>query len=142
MIRFTLQCEHDHGFEAWFRSSEDYETQRKRGFITCPECGSTKVEKSLMAPGVAGTKKSKQMPVAAPKTPPAKMLEMMRAVRDHVVENSDYVGEKFAEEARKIHYGETEKRGIYGETSADDAKALTEEGVEFFPLPALPEDKN
>jgi len=144
MIRFSLHCDKEHSFEAWFSNSKDFETQKKRGFVVCPECGSSRVEKALMAPGVAGTRKSEErkVPVASPEAPPEKMLEMMRAVRNHVVENSDYVGDRFAEEARKIHYGETEMRGIYGETTADDARELADEGVAFFPLPQLPEDRN
>lgn len=150
MIRYRLTCPDAHEFEAWFSSSAAYDKQAKAGHVTCPECGSNKVEKALMAPNVATSRKkeaARTKAKAAAKQPvasemPAEMLEMMRKIRDHVRENADYVGDKFAEEARKIHYEETEARGIYGEATPDEAKALHEEGIAVHPLPLLPEDKN
>lgn len=151
MIHYRLICDGEHEFEGWFRNSADFENQAEGGYVTCPACGSGKVQRALMAPSVGGAGKSKGEPeqtpapaqtLARPDPKAEKMVELMRAMRDHVTENSDYVGEKFPEEARKIHYGETEQRGIHGEASAEDVKELHEEGVEFYPLPVLPEDRN
>ncbi len=150
MIRYRLTCPDTHEFEAWFSSSAAYDKQAKAGHVTCPECGSNKVEKTLMAPNVATSRKkdaAREKAKAATARPvasqmPAEMLEMMRKIRDHVRENADYVGDKFAEEARKIHYEESEARGIYGEATPDEAQALHEEGIAVHPLPLLPEDKN
>ncbi|WP_308910620.1 DUF1178 family protein [Pseudokordiimonas caeni] len=144
MIVFDLRCEQAHRFEAWFRSSGDYETQLASGLVSCPVCDSTQIEKAIMAPnvGVKGNRKAeapvaatpseKQQPVAHA---PAAFAEMMAAFKQHVEANCEDVGENFAEEARKIHYGEAEERGIYGATSADEAQALIEEGIEVLPLP-------
>jgi hypothetical protein len=142
MIRYALHCENDHDFEAWFRSAEDYERAAKRGENLCPHCGSAEVEKSLMAPSVSGTKKSAKVSLAAPDPRTQVMREALREFRKRVTEGADYVGDKFAEEARKIHYEETEARGIYGEATPDEAKELAEEGIGFHPLPVLPEDRN
>lgn len=150
MIRYRLACSEAHEFEAWFSSSAAYDKQAEAGHVTCPACGSNKVEKALMAPNVATSRKkeaTREKAKAESKRPvasqmPAEMLEMMRKIRDHVRENADYVGDKFAEEARKIHYEETEARGIYGEATPDEAQALHEEGIAVHPLPMLPEDKN
>jgi hypothetical protein len=127
LIRFSLVCEHDHEFEAWFRSSDDFEIQKKRGFVDCPACGSSKVEKALMAPAVSTSKKKEKMALA-----------MATKVR----ENADYVGDKFAEEARKIHFGEADARGIYGEATLEEAKGLAEDGIDFMPIPVFPDDRN
>jgi hypothetical protein len=143
MIHLSLGCDKDHEFEAWFRNSSDFEAQVKRRIVNCPVCGSTNIAKSLMAPRISGTRKSdKTENLAIPDPDATKVRELMKAVRDHVKANADYVGEKFADEARKIHYGEAEKRGIYGEASAEETKELKEEGVEVFPLPVLPDDRN
>ena len=132
MIRFSLICDHEHEFEAWFRNNDDFDRQKKRGFVECPECGSSKVEKALMAPAVARSRESR----AADERAMAKAaLQQLAAVRKHVEENCDYVGPKFADEARKIHHGEVEKRDIYGEATAEEAKELAEEGVEFARIP-------
>lgn len=141
MISFNLICEHDHAFEAWFRNNADFDEQKKRDFVSCPQCGSTKVEKALMAPAVSTGKKRDQIALAMgekQKQALAQLKELSKKVR----ENADYVGDKFAEEARKIHFGETEARGIYGEATTDEAKALVDEGVEFLPLPVFPEEQN
>ncbi|EKF17755.1 DUF1178 family protein [Nitratireductor pacificus] len=141
MISYNLICEEAHSFEAWFRNSSDFDRQKERQLIACPQCGSQHVDKALMAPAVSTSRRKAQVALALgeeQKKVLAQLKEMSKAVR----ENADYVGDRFAEEARKIHFGETEARGIYGEASADDAKALIEEGVEFMPLPMLPEDQN
>ncbi len=144
MIKYALICDQDHEFEAWFGSSDDYDKQRKRGFVDCPLCGSNKVEKMLMAPGVSGTKKSADVDVPMTTMPqmPAEMVEKLREIKKHVEANSENVGDKFPEEARKIHYGEAEARGIYGKASIEEAASLAEEGVEVMPIPDLPEEKN
>ena len=144
MIKYALICDQAHEFEAWFGSSDDYDTQRKRGFVDCPVCGSSKVEKMLMAPGVSGTKKttSSDVPMTTMPQMPAEMVEKLREIKQHVEANSENVGDKFPEEARKIHYGESEARGIYGKASIEEAASLVEEGVEVMPIPDLPEEKN
>ncbi|MEF2071436.1 DUF1178 family protein [Consotaella aegiceratis] len=142
MIRFDLRCTPaGHGFDGWFRSSEDYETQAARGLVTCPICGATAVEKALMKPAVSTSRKaaarSEVMNAEA-----AKAYAKLQEIARHVRANADYVGPKFAEEARKIHYGEIDARQIYGEASPSEVKSLSEEGIEAVPLPPLPEDKN
>ena len=147
MIRYDLQCDNGHEFDGWFRDSAAFDSQRERQLVSCSHCGSTNVEKQLMMPGIpAKSNKREQAPtrVAAGPIDPAaaKMMDMMRAFRKAVEENSDYVGERFAEEARKIHYKEADLRGIYGEATPEDTRELLEEGIEIFPLPRLPEDGN
>lgn len=142
MIRYSLRCDRDHEFDGWFRSGEDFEEQRKAQAVACPRCGSTKVEKALMAPNIAAKSNKETVVPAAGGTPPAEILETLRKLRRHVEENADYVGPRFAEEARRIHYNETEPRGIYGEATLEDARELFEEGIEAYPLPRLPEDTN
>lgn len=134
MIKYALSCDHDHAFEGWFGSSSDYDDQAARGLLECPLCASKAVRKQIMAPAVAGTKARK----AAPE-PSAAMREMMMTamgeVRRQVEENFDYVGDRFAKEARDIHDGKSEDRGIYGEASPKEVKALIEDGVQVAPLP-------
>jgi hypothetical protein len=154
MIRYTLRCEKDHTFEAWFRSSADYDRAAKRGGNECPLCGGRKIEKAPMAPSVARTDKSpkdggaakkggeKVTLAAAPDPREMALRAALKELRQKVTENAEYVGDRFAAEARKIHYNEGEARGIYGEATADEAKALAEEGIEFQPLPTLPEERN
>ena len=142
MIRYSLSCSGGHGFEAWFASSEAFDTQRAGDAVACPVCGTTHVEKALMAPAVATGRKGESVPVAAPAEQPAELVEMMRKVRQHLTANADYVGDRFADEARRIHYEETEKRGIYGEATKDEVRALIDDGIECHPLPVLPEDHN
>jgi hypothetical protein len=166
MIRYSLICEKKHDFEIWFKNSTDYDKQAKRGLVTCPACGSAKVEKALMAPSLGrGTRKGLSAPVpeAAPpeapaaetpalpesKTPVAMVspqeLEFrakLKELRDHLTKNADNVGAKFPEEARKMHYGASEHRSISGEASPQEAKELLDEGVELHPLPILPDDRN
>lgn len=150
MIKYRLQCKKGHEFESWFSDSAGYEKQAKRGLVSCPECGSTKVSKTLMAPSVSTRGRSRDIePAPAPQLTEGdakrlaiqkEMLEVMRKVRRHVEENAEYVGPRFAEEARKIHHEESEARGIYGEASLEEAKELAEEGIDLLPLPRLPED--
>jgi hypothetical protein len=137
MIKYALRCADEHEFEGWFPSSAGYERQAEAGQITCPSCGSAQVSKALMTPNVATSEKR-----SGGKPVPQELADMIRAVRQHVTENADYVGPRFAEEARKIHFGEIEPRGIYGEATASDAKALIDDGVAVCPLPKLPEEHN
>lgn len=141
MIRFGLACEHGHEFDGWFRSSDDFDKQKKRGLIDCPECGSHRVDKALMAPAVATGGKREKMALAL-NAEQRRVMQEMKALSEKLRENADYVGDKFAEEARKIHFGETEQRGIYGEATAEEAKTLAEDGVPFMPIPVFPEDRN
>jgi hypothetical protein len=147
MIRYDLICDRGHGFDGWFRDSAAFDVQAAAGLVSCAVCGSARIEKQLMAPRIAATSSRKadvpQKMAAGPLDPRAQtLLKMMREFRAEVEKNAENVGSKFAEEARKIHYGETEKRGIYGEATGEDAKALVEEGIEVHPLPKLPEDGN
>ena len=143
MIRYSLSCERGHDFEAWFAGSEAFETQQADGSIACPMCGTVSVDKALMAPAVATSRKKDAVRFAANVPDQQKELAAaLRKLREQLTENADYVGPKFAEEARRIHYDEAEKRGIYGEASPDEAKALAEEGIDFHPLPMLPEEHN
>jgi hypothetical protein len=159
MIRYSLRCEKDHAFESWFQSSSAYDSQVKRKLVTCPACGSAKVEKAIMAPRIVSKKgRERAAPVAAPtaapaETPATESTSLMMAqerelrakikeLRDHIVKNADNVGERFPNEARAMHYGDKEHRPIYGEASPDEARALIDEGVEVSPLPTLPEDRN
>jgi hypothetical protein len=142
MILFDLKCAKGHVFEAWFRDGGTADRQIAGRNIACPDCGNAKVAKAPMAPRIG---KGGEKAGAKPSTPPAEMAAMSAKIRSELAElrakveaNCDYVGEKFAEEARKIHYGETDPRGIYGETSKDEAHALAEEGVEFARIPWLP----
>ncbi|MGB3831095.1 MAG: DUF1178 family protein [Mesorhizobium sp.] len=141
MIRFSLTCEHEHEFEAWFRSNDDFDTQRKRGFVECPACGSRKVEKALMAPAVSTGRKREKMALAMGEEQ-RRMMTELKALSQKMRENADYVGDKFAEEARKIHFGETDARGIYGEATLEEARGLAEDGVSFLPMPVFPDDRN
>jgi hypothetical protein len=147
MIRYDLICDKGHEFEGWFSDSAAYDKQRKRGYVECAACRSTNIDKQLMAPniGAKGNRKASAATLVA--TPPVdprmqQMLHMMREVRAHVEKTAENVGDKFADEARKIHYKESEQRGIYGNATPSDAKALIEEGIEVMPLPRLPEDGN
>lgn len=158
MIRYALICEQGHDFESWFQDSAAYDKQTKRGLVTCPQCGSAKVEKAIMAPRLSTAAKKQRAPIDAPaavaESPaapgPVAMISpqeqevraKLKELRDHLVKNADNVGAKFPEEARKMHYGEIEHRSIYGVASPEEAKELSEEGVEFHPLPPLPDERN
>ncbi|MGB6398026.1 MAG: DUF1178 family protein [Bradyrhizobium sp.] len=159
MIRYSLRCEKDHSFESWFQSSAAYDAQVRRKLVACPVCGSAKVEKAIMAPQIV-SKKGREIvapaqepaasatEIAAPASTPLLMAQerelraKLKELRDHIVKNADNVGERFPNEARKMHYGDMEHRPIYGEASPDEARALIDEGVEVSPLPVLPEDRN
>jgi hypothetical protein len=140
MIRYALRCEHDHDFEAWFGSSSDYDDQAALSLVECPVCGSAEVRKQIMAPAVAGTKKRAESD-AAPQMR-SMMMEAMGKVRAHVEENFDYVGDAFAREARDIHEGKSEERGIYGEATPTEVKALVDGGVPVAPLPPKKDELN
>ncbi len=171
MIKYALRCEQGHEFESWFKNSAAYDSQSKRGLISCPGCGSAKVEKAIMAPRLGRSESaeaeprtagpalppttSASLPVPMPfATPPGKgtvaimspqereLRKKLKELREHIVKNADYVGQRFPEQARKIHYGETEHRSIYGEASPEEAKELHEEGIAFHPLPILPDEFN
>jgi hypothetical protein len=168
VIRYALGCEHGHSFESWFQNSSAYDRQLKRGLVVCPVCSSTKVEKAIMAPRLSSTRQrgdepstvaagaisapapAQDAPAQAVAPAPVAMMspqerefrKKLKELRDHLTKNADYVGQKFPEEARKMHYGEVERRSIYGEASSDQAKELHEEGIEFHPLPVLPDERN
>lgn len=169
MIHYAIKCHDGHSFDGWFANSAAFDDQVARGLVTCPVCGSADVKKAIMAPNVSAKTRAKgaNLPsrpaVAEPvSSPPAattngaavpvtnaaqaqqaeKVLAVMRAVRRAVEANAENVGDRFAEEARKIHYGETDEKPIYGEAKPDEAIALIEEGIDVHPLPVLPEDKN
>ena len=151
MIHYTLTCENEHSFEGWFRSSADFDAQAAKGMVSCPTCGSTNVTRALMAPNVRSAKAkaereeaaaAKRQSVMMPDPAQKMMLEALREIRKKVTENATYVGDRFAEEARKMHYGDVEHQGIYGEATREEASALSEEGIEFQPLPVLPEERN
>jgi hypothetical protein len=183
MIRYALVCDRHHEFESWFANSAAYDKQARQGLVTCPACGSAKVEKALMTPRLARSHPAARQeshgesvgkshgeshhvsPEASHQEPPAQqpapadaapapapvammtpqeqqLRQKLRELRDHLVKNADDVGSRFPEEARKMHYGETEHRSIYGVASAQDAEALHEEGIAFSALPVLPDDRN
>jgi len=185
VIRYTLLCEAEHAFEGWFRSSDDFDAQAGRGLVACPQCGSTRVGRALMAPAVATSRAREAraaeaasqaeahaaaragtaataavsaeahgagdgpppaaatpLPVAMPDPRALVMMEMLRRMRRHVEATAENVGERFPEEARKIHYGESDERGIYGQASRDEVEALLDEGIDIHALPLLPEDRN
>jgi len=163
MIRYNLRCERDHAFESWFQSSSAYEAQEKRHLVNCPVCGSVKVERAIMAPQIVSKKgrepatapqslapaaPAASTEVTAPASTPLMMAQerelraKLKELRDHIVKNADNVGNRFPNEARKMHYGDIEHRPIYGEASPDEARSLIDEGVEVSPLPVLPDDRN
>jgi hypothetical protein len=155
MIRYALVCKRKHEFEAWFQNSADYDRQTARGLVACPTCGTSKIDKAIMAPAIARGRAATTPPpqaenAAAGEPSPVAMMSpqerefrrKLKDLREHITGNADYVGKSFPEEARKIHYGETEQRSIYGEASPQEAESLREEGIEFHPLPVLPDDHN
>ena len=137
MILYALACEHGHAFEGWFGSSADYDDQAARGLLACPVCGSRAVAKQIMAPAVVGAKKRGE-PASPDGQRRRMMMEAMAEVRRHVEDNFDYVGDAFAREARAIHEGKSENRGIYGEATPTEVKGLVEDGVPVAPLPPAP----
>ncbi len=141
MIRYALICDAEHEFEAWFRNGEDFDAQLSRGLVTCPVCHSAKVQKALMAPAVSTARKQEKIAFAMGDEQ-RKALAKLKAMADEARKSADYVGDRFAEEARKIHFGEADARGIYGEATVDEARSLVEDGVDFMPLPVFPDDAN
>ena len=168
MIHYALNCDQGHTFESWFQNSAAYDKQSKRGLVSCPVCGSAKVAKAIMAPRLARADAAEprpplsmpaspappppiqpppavpsvKSPVAMMSPPERELRQKLKELREHITKNANYVGASFPEEARKIHYGETEHRSIYGEASPEEARELHDEGIEFHPLPILPDDQN
>ncbi|MBY0530807.1 MAG: DUF1178 family protein [Xanthobacteraceae bacterium] len=149
MIRYDLHCEAGHGFESWFRSSGDYDVQRKRKLVECPVCGSHDIEKQIMAPRLKRTDKAprakqseEKAPVAMMSPQEAEFRQKLKELRDHVTKNAENVGEKFPELARQMHNEEIERRSIYGEASAEEVKSLLDDEVDIHPLPLLPDERN
>jgi len=140
MIKYALACEHGHVFEGWFGASSDFERQAGRGLLACPTCGSKAVAKQIMAPAVVGAKKRGERTGGRKRQ--KMMMEAMAQVRRHVEDTFDYVGDSFAKEARAIHEGKSEERGIYGEATQAEVKGLVEDGVPVAPLPPKPPDKS
>lgn len=170
MIRYSLSCKNRHTFESWFQDSAAFDRQVKRKLVACPHCGDTRIEKTIMAPQVSDSKRATRRKAVekaldksvattgdtAPAAAESKSSEAMTIVspqerelraklkelREHIAKNSDHVGARFPEEARKMHYGETEHRSIHGEASLEEARELAEEGIEFYPVPVLPDERN
>ncbi len=154
MIKYKLGCAAGHEFEAWFVSMDAFDRQAHRGLVSCPECASTRVEKRPMAPAIVTTAKRSKAPDGVPPDTPAGVMmpvhdpaskELIKAVREmkaKLLQNSEHVGVRFAEEARRIHFGETETRSIHGEATPEDAQGLCEDGVAFGILPMLPDEQN
>jgi hypothetical protein len=157
MIVFTLRCDDGHEFETWFRDGATYERQARRGLVACPECGSTEVEKAVMAPRLGRSAKSDPAPretrhEAAPEAPatppaaatpdrpptPAEFRRALQVLRSYVETNCENVGKGFADEARRIHKGETKARGIYGDATPAEAEKLAEDGIEVAAIPWVP----
>lgn len=161
MIRFSLCCEHNHSFEGWFRNNDDFDFQKKKTLIECPVCGSSDVGKALMAPAVStGRAKdarrekaqgsqpqpveddSHDMVTLAQGSAQRDAMKQLRLLTQKMRSNSEYVGDRFADEARAIHDGDKEQRNIYGEATVEEARALMDDGIDFMPIPVFPEDQN
>ncbi|WP_420407359.1 DUF1178 family protein [Hoeflea sp.] len=140
MITFNLHCESDHEFEGWFSSGADFDRQFENGLVECPMCGSRNIDKALMAPAVTKSREAQSQQPVALDTEKREMMRKLREMVKAVREKAEDVGERFPEEARKIHHGETEARGIIGKASGEEARALVDEGIEITPLPEFPED--
>jgi hypothetical protein len=152
MIHYNLRCKQDHAFDGWFNDSASFDKQAKRGLVECPTCGNTRVERALMTPAVSTSRAvapSEPLAVEAPTPPPvpvmagggrmpAQLIGLLQKLRAEVEKNCDYVGPELADEARKIHRGEAEERGIYGEATPDEAEALADEGIELRQIPWVP----
>ena len=142
MIRYSLICDSAHSFEGWFSASADFDQQVQSGFLTCPTCGSSAITKGLMAPSVATARKKEERQHVAMDVARQEMIAKLKEAVDAIKANAEDVGERFPEEARKIHYGEADARGIIGQASLSEVRELVEEGIEVAPLPVLPEDAN
>lgn len=141
MIHFCLHCHNEHQFDGWFRSNDDFEKQNHLHLIACPKCNSNQVEKTLMAPAVSTSQKRENLAIGM-NIEQQKMLDTIRELTKKIKQNADYVGDKFSQEARKIHFGEVKPRAIYGEANQQELTNLLEDGLEVIPLPTLPETKN
>jgi len=142
VIRYALACDKGHEFEGWFAGSEDFDNQLQRGFLSCPVCNSLNISKLLMAPSVSTARKKDERQSLAMDTARKEAIAKIKEAVANIRANSEDVGDKFPEEARKIHYGEADERGIVGHASIQEAKALIDEGIEIAPLPILPDDVN
>lgn len=150
MIHYALVCSKGHSFDGWFRSAADFDKQKEAKALSCPVCGTHAVDRAMMAPAIARGRERESVtttPAGVPQKLAAdprasELIKMLRELRKAVMENAEYVGDRFAEEARRMHYGESEQRGIYGEATREEAEKLLEEGIEVHPLPVLPEDRN
>ena len=142
MIRYSLHCDNAHEFEGWFSESADFDRQVASGFLTCPVCNSASVSKILMAPSVSTARKKDQMQTVAMDAVRREAFAKLKEAVSTIKANSEDVGERFPEEARKIHYGEADARGIIGQTTPDEARALLDEGIDVLPLPVVPDDRN
>jgi hypothetical protein len=141
LIQYSLHCSKGHRYDAWFKNAAAFDEQQARGIVTCAVCGDGAIEKAPMAPAVARTDNAK-VSLSSAHPDAAKFRELLRAYRQTVTSEADYVGDRFADEARKIHFEEVEARGIYGEATHDEVAALLDDGVDFMPLPDLPEEHN
>ncbi len=145
MIKYTLGCNNGHCFEAWFRSGDAFDRQARRQLVACPDCGSTEIDKAPMSPALLKTGRAKTQPAsseAISEAMPKPTLADLRRLRTEILAKSQHVGKGFAEEARRIHFGEAEERSIHGEASLEDARSLIDDGVPFGLVPPVPEDQN
>lgn len=140
MIKYSLVCENAHGFEGWFSESADFDRQVKSGFLTCPTCNSAAISKSLMAPSVSTARKKEAKQKMAMDLARQEVMAKLKDAVANIRANAEDVGEKFPEEARKMHYGEADARGIIGQASLDDVRELLDEGIDIAPLPVLPDE--
>jgi hypothetical protein len=142
VIRYSLGCDNGHEFEGWFSESADFDRQVASGFLTCPSCSSANVSKMLMAPSVSTARTKEALTTLAMDAARKQAIDKLREAVATIKANAEDVGGKFPEEARKIHYGEADARGIIGQATMDEARALVEEGIDIAPLPMLPDDVN
>ena len=141
MIRYDLFCENEHFFESWFKDSKSYQKQLEANEIACPKCNNSNISKSLMAPGIPKKTNTKNGNVIA-NSSSSSINNAIRKIRDEIKKNSEYVGDQFPEEARKIHYNEAEMRSIYGKASKKEITELVDEGIDIIQIPEIPDDKN
>ena len=141
MIRYDLVCENEHFFESWFKDSKSYQKQLEANEIGCPKCNNSNISKSLMAPGIPKKTNTKNGNVIA-NSSSSSISNAIRKIRDEIKKNSEYVGDQFPEEARKIHYNEAEMRSIYGKASKKEITELVDEGIDIIQIPEIPDDKN
>jgi hypothetical protein len=142
VIHYSLICDKSHKFDGWFANAAAYDAQKARGLVTCPICMTAAVDKALMAPMVRVSEPNDKVSVSIGHPQHKQLRDAMLALRNKVTSEADYVGDRFADEARKIHYKEVDQRGIYGEATREEVAALAEEGIDFMPLPNLPEEHN